>query len=46
MVRFRLEGGDRDWVLRGVVHLDGQPESILAAIWRRVLKALVREAGV
>jgi len=50
VVRFTLQHGDNDIdddkALRGVVHIEGEPESILAAIWRRVLKVLVREAGI
>lgn len=34
-----------DHVMRGVVHLSGKPESILAAAWRQTLKVLVRESG-
>ncbi len=31
---------------RGVVQLDGRPESLLARAWRQTLKVLVRESGV
>ena len=31
--------------VRGVVHLDGKPESLLARVWRRTLTVLVRESG-
>ena len=31
--------------IRGVVHVQGEPESFAAAIWRQVLRVLVREAG-
>ena len=30
---------------RGVIHLEGKPESILARFWRRGLAVLVRESG-
>lgn len=32
-------------LVRGVIHLDGKPESILARFWRRGLGVLVRESG-
>ncbi len=32
-------------VLRGMVHLEGSPESLLAKFWRRTLNVLVRESG-
>lgn len=32
-------------VMRGVVHLSGKPESLMAAFWRQTLKVLVRESG-
>lgn len=31
---------------RGVVHLEGRPESLLARAWRQTLRVLVRESGV
>ena len=31
--------------MRGVVHLTGSPESLLARTWRRVLKVLMQEGG-
>lgn len=31
--------------VRGVVHLTGKRESLLARVWRQVLKVLVRESG-
>ncbi|CEJ13347.1 Peptidase family M50 [bacterium YEK0313] len=31
--------------IRGVVHVQGEPESFAAAIWRQILRVLVREAG-
>ncbi|MEQ1713444.1 MAG: biotin/lipoyl-binding protein, partial [Hyphomicrobium sp.] len=31
---------------RGVIHLDGRPESLLARMWRQTLKVLVRESGI
>lgn len=35
-----------DLAVRGVIHVDGKPESLLARFWRRVLKVAVQEAGV
>lgn len=32
-------------VTRGLVRLDGRPESIAARVWRRTLQVLVRESG-
>lgn len=32
--------------MRGVVHVDAAPESLLARFWRQVLKVLARESGV
>lgn len=32
-------------VVRGIIHLQGKPESILARFWRRGLGVLVRESG-
>ena len=32
-------------IVRGVIHLDGRPESVLARMWRRTLNVLVRESG-
>lgn len=31
--------------VRGIVHLEGRPESLLARVWRRSLTVLVRESG-
>ena len=31
--------------LRGIAHIDGLPESLLAKFWRRTLNVLVRESG-
>ena len=31
---------------RGMIHLDGRPESLLARMWRQTLKVLVRESGI
>ncbi len=31
--------------VRGLVHLEGSPQSILARLWRQVLAVLVRESG-
>jgi len=51
-VRFTVVAGDRASshaarrVMRGVVHLNGRPESFAAGAWRRVLKVLVRESGI
>ncbi|MCB1510385.1 MAG: biotin/lipoyl-binding protein [Hyphomicrobiaceae bacterium] len=46
----RMTGVDRGahagMALRGVVIAQGQPESMLAQVWRRTLKVLVRESGV
>ncbi|MEI5682178.1 HlyD family efflux transporter periplasmic adaptor subunit [Mesorhizobium sp. CCNWLW179-1] len=39
------EPGDPAQTWRGVLLLDGRPESLLARAWRQVLKVLVREAG-
>ena len=38
---------DSQWELavRGVVQVEGRPESLAARIWRQVLKVLVRESG-
>ena len=46
VVRFTLQDDNYDKALRGVIHMEGEPESILAAVWRRILKVLVREAGI
>ena len=46
LVRVRLEG-EAPWrAIRGTLHLSGESESMLAAIWRQVLRVLVRESGV
>ena len=38
-----LSGHRTQW--RGVVLLDGEPESLLARVWRRTLNVLIRESG-
>jgi len=30
---------------RGVIHLEGHPESVVARLWRRILKVIAQEAG-
>ena len=35
-----------DMTLRGLVIAQGNPESLLAQVWRQTLKVLVRESGV
>ncbi len=42
-VRIVLQGAPVDRVVRGTLHLEAKPESIAAAVWRRVLQVLVRE---
>jgi putative peptide zinc metalloprotease protein len=36
---------DTSKVTRGVVHVEGRPESVASRIWRQVLRVLVRESG-
>ncbi|MEL6872346.1 MAG: hypothetical protein AAFO62_06065, partial [Pseudomonadota bacterium] len=45
--RWRLtdRGTDAARVVRGVIHLNGKPESVLARFWRQVLNVIAREAG-
>ena len=31
---------------RGIVQVEGKPESVLSGLWRQTLKVLVRESGV
>lgn len=45
LVRIVLDGAPVDQAMRGTVHIDGARESYAAAIWRRVLRVLVRESG-
>ena len=45
LVKIALDGQPLDRVVRGTVRLDGQPVSVAAAAWRRVLQVLVRESG-
>lgn len=45
LVRVKLDGLPARRVARGTLHLEARRESIAAAMWRRVLQVLVREAG-
>lgn len=47
LVEMQVAGtsGPAELALRGVVVVDGAPESIAARVWRHALKVLVREAG-
>lgn len=44
-VRIDIDGASVDRVIRGTLHLDAKPESIAAAMWRRILQVLVRESS-
>ena len=45
--RWRVSEGDlgRAREMRGVIHLSGRAESVLARFWRQILKVIAREAG-
>ena len=45
-VTVELEGAPLDRAVRGTLHLEGRPESLAAAFWRRLLQVLVRESGI
>lgn len=46
LVKFAVEGAPpRTGMVRGIIHLDGKPESLAARFWRQTLKVLAREAG-
>lgn len=45
-IRVDLEGAPLDRAVRGTLHLEGRPESLAAAFWRRLLQVLVRESGI
>ncbi len=45
LVRVALDGGRVERVLRGTLHLAAERESLLTAMWRRVLQILVRESS-
>jgi putative peptide zinc metalloprotease protein len=45
MVRAELAGRPVTRALRGTLHVDARPESVAAAIWRRILQVLVRESS-
>lgn len=45
LVRGKLDGPAVGRVLRGRMHIAGARESIAAAVWRRVLRVLVREVS-
>ena len=34
------------WETRGVVHTDGEAESLMAVAWRQIMRVLVRESSV
>ncbi|MEQ1716566.1 MAG: HlyD family efflux transporter periplasmic adaptor subunit, partial [Hyphomicrobium sp.] len=44
-VRVAIDGAAVERVIRGTLHLDAKPESIAAAMWRRILQVLVREGS-
>jgi putative peptide zinc metalloprotease protein len=46
LLRFDLETVSHQRIARGVIHLEGQPESFAASAWRQVLRVLVRESGI
>lgn len=45
LVRVGLDGGPVDRAVRGTLLLSGGRESIAAAMWRRILRVLVRESS-
>lgn len=45
LVRVKLDATEIAQTIRGTLHVDGQPESFAASVWRQVLRVLVREAG-
>jgi putative peptide zinc metalloprotease protein len=45
-VRFAARAPAGPKVLRGVVRLEGKPESLAASVWRQVMRVIVREASV
>lgn len=45
LVRVRLDAPMARRTVRGTLHLEARRESIAAAMWRRTLQVLVREAG-
>lgn len=45
LIKVAIENANFDRVVRGTLHLQGRPESVAFAAWRRVLQVLVRESG-
>jgi putative peptide zinc metalloprotease protein len=46
LVHFELQPVNHQRVTRGIIHVEGQPESFAAAAWRQVLRVMVRESGI
>jgi putative peptide zinc metalloprotease protein len=45
-LQFKVEGPAPDELVRGIVRIEANPESIAAAAWRNVMRVVIREAGI
>jgi len=46
LVRFSTEAVAPDKVLRGIVHVQGEAQSLAAGVWRQIMRVVVREANL